>query len=278
MLEWLKHRIARFMQYQAEVGSRGPEVIARLDAQSAIVRSMIERLEAGRTPEAPSREAGADSYSQCGEDRIVHFIARVSGLGPKLRYADVGAANAVWDNNTYLSYTEGGVGLLVEADADYLQGYVKYRPRDAVEQIAVVPSRLAGQGEIEFFAMEDRGWSSISAEHSARAERLGKGGVRRRDRIKCDTLNAVLGRHFDGTLDLLSLDVEGVDRELLEELDYDRFAPSIIVVENDGSDLAAGRPGAATAELMAARDYVLFGYTFVNSIYVRRNVVAASKF
>jgi FkbM family methyltransferase len=223
-------------------------------------------------PAGDGRWGGHASFSQCGEDRIVAFIAQVIGLGPELRIADVGAAHPVQDNNSYLSYLAGGTGLLVEADPAYRPLYAALRPRDTAIQAAVVPRRLMGNGTITFHAMEDRGWSSISADHAALAERLGKGGVRQSFEVPCATLDGLLLQHFpDRHLDLLSLDVEGVDRELLEEFDFGALRPKIIVVENDGGE-------AVHAPRMRDVGYRVYGSTFVNTIYVDAAVMAAARF
>jgi FkbM family methyltransferase len=281
MLRSFKRRLGEFMRYQAERGSQAPEVLARLDALNASIGTF-------KTPaaaDAPASPSGSESFSQLGEDRIVASILRFIGQAEPLRYADIGAAHPVWDNNTYLFYKAGGSGLLVEADPDYLAEYSQHRPRDAVEQVAVVPERLAGNGNITFYAMEDRGWSSISAEHSALAASLGKGGVRREFTVRCEGINALLSRHFpEGRIDLLSIDIEGVDAELLADLDMARFSPKILIVENDGAVEEtdgvdrAGSPFIATARMMKARGYRFYGYTFVNTIYVRADVLEAARF
>nr|WP_184487288.1 FkbM family methyltransferase [Neoroseomonas alkaliterrae] len=270
----VKRKLAEFMRYQAELGSRGPEVMSRLDA----LASAVAQLQPPPSS-APTGPSGAESFSQCGEDRLVAFILRIAGHEGPVRYADIGAAHPVYDNNTYLFRKAGGSGLLVEADPDYLPEYRHHRPGDAVEQVAVVPERLAHQDSITFYAMEDRGWSSISPEHSALAEALGKGGVRREFSVRCATINTLLGRHFaDGRIDLLSLDVEGLDAELLGELDFGRFAPKVIIVENDAEDCATGRAAASTVEMMRGKGYVFFGYTFVNTIYASRALLEAARF
>ena len=126
------------------------------------------------------------SFSQCGEDRIVTFIAKAAGLGTALRYADIGAAHPTAHNNTFLFYQNGGAGLLVDADPDYLASYQEISSRDVVEPVAVVPRRLLGDGTITFYAMANKGWSSVSSEHTELARSLNKGGVRDIIRVRCE--------------------------------------------------------------------------------------------
>lgn len=211
------------------------------------------------------------SYSQAGEDRIIYYILERIGRLERLRYVDVGASAPAGHNNTYLFYTLGGSGVLVEADPMYVPAYRELRPRDVVESVAVVPMRLWVNGPVTFRRMSDRGWSSVSEEHVQVAQRLGKGSVEcQMITVPSCTINEILYKHFpDGIFDLLSLDVEGLDREILMELDLERFRPRIVVVENPAN------PMASDAKVVELPGYKLFASTFVNSIYVARDAYAA---
>jgi FkbM family methyltransferase len=200
------------------------------------------------------------SYSQAGEDRILHFLFELLGSTSGLLYADLGAAFPVGGNNTYLFYTLGGSGVLVEADPAYLPEYQQMRPRDRVERVAIVPKRLRSLAAVPFHIARDPGWSSISDEHTRVALALGKGPITNTLTVPCLTINELLSKHFpDGRIDIISMDLEGVDGEVLAELDIDHFRPRAIVVER-GSGLPSQQ------ELLAA-GYELFASTFVNSIF-----------
>jgi FkbM family methyltransferase len=190
-----------------------------------------------------------------------------------LRYADLGAAFPTGHNNTYLFYTLGGSGVLVEADPAYRPAYREVRPRDRVEQVAIVPQRLSKQGTtVQFHTMQNPGWSTVSLEHVQVAASLGKGPVRQTLAVPCMTINELLERHFpDGQLDILSMDLEGVDREVLGELDLVRFRPKVIIVER-GDAATTDRLGIHLTEPLLCPDgYLLFGSTFVNLILVDSN-------
>lgn len=217
------------------------------------------------------------SYSQSGEDRILFSLFQMIGSDHKLRYADIGAAAPAGHNNTYLFYTLGGSGLLVEADPDYLPAFEAVRPKDAVENVAVVPARLSKQEFVTFYAMHDRGWSTVSVEHREAADRLGKGGVRATFRVRAMTINEILARHFpEPRFDLLSLDIEGVDTEVLLELDLERFRPAAIVYE--GPAPAFGKPGRKPhEEKLEAANYSLYAFTYANVIYVDQDVLSRAR-
>jgi hypothetical protein len=219
-------------------------------------------------------EPPAPSWSQAGEDRIIFYLFSMSGSANELTYADLGAAFPTGHNNTYLFYTLGGSGLLVEADPSYLPFYRECRPRDRVEQVAVIPARIREGGHVDFHRMENPGWSTVSAEHVQIAATLQKGGVLEVLRVPCLTINELLQKHFpDGKIDILSIDLEGVDTELLSELDLSCFRPKVIVVENPqgwSNDLLAQSP--EHSKLRSA-GYGLFACTFVNYIYAHADIL-----
>jgi hypothetical protein len=219
-------------------------------------------------------EPASPSWSQAGEDRIVFYLFERAGSANNLTYADLGAAFPSGHNNTYLFYTLGGSGVLVEADPSYLPAYRQVRPRDRVEQVAVVPTNLRAQGHIDFHRMKDPGWSTISAEHARVGMTLQKGPVIEVARVPCVTINELLGRQFaDGRIDILSVDLEGVDTELLGELDLNYFRPKVIIVENPhgwATDMIARGP---QYDKLSSSGYVLFACTFVNYIFAHSDAL-----
>jgi hypothetical protein len=205
------------------------------------------------------------SYSQAGEDRIVYWFFQMLGGTENLRYADLGAAFPAGHNNTYLFYTLGGEGVLVEADPSYLPLYSEVRPRDCAKQIAIVPKRLRDSGFITFYLMHSPGWNTISASHVKVAVQLDKGPVLRHVTVPCLTINELLEECFpDGRLDILSIDLEGIDTEILAELDLGRFRPKVIIVEHPNDSAFKG----LADEALAAAGYERFAWTFVNHIFV----------
>jgi hypothetical protein len=70
--------------------------------------------------------------------------------------------------------------------------------------------------------------------------------------------------------DLVSLDVEGVDLEVLRAWDFDRFRPKAIIVEtltySDDGRTSVKRP--EVTELMDAAGYTVYGDTHLNTVYL----------
>jgi FkbM family methyltransferase len=160
---------------------------------------------------------------------------------------------------------------LVEATNRYNELYKQSRPDDLVLNLACVPSKLSADS-VDFYMSDNAGWNSVSLAHAQLAERLGKGALKTPVKVPAMTIEAILERHFaSGCPDVLSLDVEGVDHEILEDLNFEEWRPKIVIVENAG-----GRP--IHQELMVEHEYQPFGYTFVNSIYADAHALRAANF
>lgn len=201
-------------------------------------------------------EPAYPSYSQSGEDRIAYFLLELASRQEPLRYVDIGAANPVGHNNTYLFYVLGGSGVLAEANPDYMPKYAALRPNDLAVNCAIVPQRLRA-ATIEFYAMNNPGHSTVLSERA-----LAGGSVERTLQVTCLTINELFERYCGGDIDLLSVDIEGLDLEVLAEM---RPRPKIVIAENDG--------GTQIHEpLMHGRGYRTFAYTGVNTIYADANV------
>ena len=203
------------------------------------------------------------SWSQSGEDRILHSLFDYFSDRTRLSYADIGAAFPDSHNNSYLSYTLGGRGLLVEADPSYGPLYQGTRPDDVYVYAALVPERLRGAGSVLFHLNQDRGRSTASPEYAAMVQTHGFGTITATLSVPCLTINELLARNPLPELDFISIDIEGFDLEVLAELDADRFDPKVVIAENDG-----GAP--VHKEVMEAKGYSLYAFTFINSVYVRR--------
>lgn len=206
------------------------------------------------------------SYSQAGEDRILFYLFEMCGAISGLQYLDLGASTPAGHNNTYLFYTCGGNGVLVEADPSYYPSYSIVRPRDTLEPVAIVPERLRDQKTVTFYRMENRGWSTISPEHAKIGLSIGKSKrLPEEIAVPCKTVNEILYSHFtDRIIDIISIDIEGIDAEVLKDIDFDRFRPKTIVVENNRNPLL-------DQTIHTLSGYTKFASTFVNTIIVRND-------
>lgn len=214
----------------------------------------------------PSAKSGQMSYSQCGEDMIIDFLFAWLGV-EKIAYLDVGAHHPTWLSNTYYFYARGERGILIEPDEDLCAGLRQKRPRDTVLNLAVATS---GEDEVDMYVMTSRTLNTLDR---AQAEELVAGGRERIEavrKVRLAGINEILSEQFGAAKpNLVSLDIEGLDLEILRAWDYSRFRPEVFCVETltyteDNSERKLNE----IIELMISKGYRAYADTYVNTIFV----------
>ena len=208
------------------------------------------------------------SFSQCGEDRIVRFIFKARGV-ERPSFIDIGAHHPTYLSNTALFYLNGCRGINVEPDPTLFESFPRERPGDVNLNIGIAER----SEERDFFILNAKtlntfsreGMEEIVANHPHfHVERVAK--------VRTEPLQAILDRHCAGRFpDFLSLDVEGLDIQILSSIRADN-APKVVCVETIGyAEDGTGRKATEILELMARLGYMVFGDTNINTIFVRRD-------
>jgi len=205
------------------------------------------------------------SFSQQGEDIVLFHVMHELLKITTPCYVDVGAAYPVRGNNTYLLYTTGARGVLVEPNPALATQLRSVRPHDIVVEagIGVTDAVEADYYQIKGNAM----LNTFSAEQVARLQRgKAESVVERVVKMPLVNINRVIQDHLGRAPDLLSTDIEGLDEAVIRSLDLSRFRPAAICAETL-SMLRSGRPSRITRYLLA-RGYVPRGGSLYNTIYV----------
>lgn len=202
------------------------------------------------------------SYSQCGEDVILQFALQSLGIF-KPRYLDIGAHHPLHLSNSALFYQTGGRGVNVEPNPVLFREFVQRRPQDVNLNVGVGRDSAT----LDFYVMDNPEMSTFSREIAD--EYVRQQGLQLREVIPVPVLpiNEILERHATAHgFDVLSLDVEGLDEEILSALDYSRFAPLAICVET--VDFATGEKRVETVgDLLKPHGYFSYADTYINTIF-----------
>ena len=206
------------------------------------------------------------SYSQCGEDVIIDFILCALRI-PDRRYLDIGAHHPTDLSNTFLFYQRGFNGVLLEADPQLCETIRAKRPRDKCINAGVGPVDLKSA---PFYVMSTRTLNTFSETEAKRYESMGTQRIERVLDVPIVSLNNVIYRHLDGVAPtFLSIDVEGLDYELLQSLDLRKFRPPVVCVETlTYSESRQERKDARIARLLIENGYFLYADTYINTIFV----------
>ncbi len=204
------------------------------------------------------------SFAQQGEDLAILSVLQHLKI-ERPTYLDIGAFHPSIGSNTYLLYLSGGRGVLVEPNPHMAELLTGLRPRDTVLTAGVGTGEAA---EADYYLIRDRPQlNTFSREQVDRyVAEGGPGVVERTMKMKLLAIDDVIAEHFDGAPDVLSVDVEGLDLQILRTLSFERFRPAVICVET----LRYGTTAQVdeVTQLLTARDYVARGGTFVNTIFV----------
>lgn len=165
------------------------------------------------------------TYSQEGEDLVLQRIFSMLDRG---FYVDIGAHHPKRFSNTYLLYRKGWRGINIDAMPGSMSLFNKVRPRDINLEIGVSDNPSVH----EFHAFSEKALSTFDAKLAE--EKMALGWKKDRTlRIPLSSINSILEEYLpeQTPIDLLSIDIEGLDEKVLFSMDYSRYLPHVIVCE-----------------------------------------------
>ena len=208
-------------------------------------------------------------YSQNGEDYLLckFFEFKTEGY-----FVDVGAFDGVHLSNSYCFELLGWQGVCVEPQHFYQKLCAKNRPASKCIHAACVHddniSELTIQTDITglFSGAElDNSQKNISDHYNTISKELAQPKT---ETVPATTLNAILGKHLpdESEIDFISIDVEGFEKNVLNGLDLDRYAPRILLIET-----STDTDQATITEYLNPHGYKFARRVGPNSYYARNN-------
>lgn len=169
------------------------------------------------------------SYSQSKEDLI---LDKYLGFKRKGFYVDVGAYDPTWLSNTKRFYLRGWKGINIEPNTGNWKKFLERRARDINLNVGVGPK----PGRLTYYAMEPPTLSTFS---KANALEYQKSGLRLVSSAKISVLplSSIFLKYCPHThIDFMSLDVEGLEMDVLKSNDWKKYRPAYICVESASED------------------------------------------
>jgi len=187
---------------------------------------MKQKLKAIFMRHLPALFFSHKSYSQEGEDLIVNRL--LSGMTRGF-YVEVGAHHPFRFSNTYFFYKKGWSGICIDPLPGTKKSFNRWRPRDLFLEVGVSSNR----GTLEYFMFNEPALNTFDP--TVAKERDGLKGYQLVEsrKISTFTLADVLKKNINHNqeIDLLSVDVEGLDLDVLKSNDWHEFLPKVIIVE-----------------------------------------------
>ena len=170
-----------------------------------------------------------ESYSQSGEDIVLRRIFDTKNKG---FYVDVGAHHPMKYSNTYYFYKKGWRGINIDALPGSMRLFKKIRPKDINLEIAISDKNET----LTFYLYNDPAVNSFSKKLALKRAKEGSFNVISTIEIKTKTLSEVLESFLPKgqKIDFLSIDTEGLDLNVLKSNNWNKFIPSVILIEDLG--------------------------------------------
>jgi FkbM family methyltransferase len=233
---------------------------------------------------AASNECGyhSDSYgkffqqskefrSSSNEDKTV-YNTFFKNLHPEemkqMTYVELGGYDGKTESNSrFFDVCLGWKGLLIEANPSAFSQLIKNRPH--ANRLSFAPSCSAAEeaaNKTVGFLSTPKAWANAAQVDSANAETY-------KDitpiQVPCGSLTPVLLDHFPGGhVDFFSLDVEGAEALVVQNIDFDKVFIEIMIAENVNSHCPINGPCESrrlTRERMKQAGYSLFEDIVVRS-------------
>jgi FkbM family methyltransferase len=178
--------------------------------------------------------AGDSFFGQEGEDAVLSGLLP-HGNSPGF-FVDVGAHHPSRFSNTWKFYKAGWRGINIDPTPGSMMPFKEERPEDINLEIAV--SRQAGVRQ--FFCYNEPALNGIDND---RREELKDTHYKLERILDIETLPlSEILRRYEGKFvspNFLTIDVEGLEIEVLSSLDLNRYPFDFILIEQRLSDLAA---------------------------------------
>ena len=209
---------------------------------------------------------GHTSYSQYSEDFIAYRIFKDLLNKPRPRYLDVGANHPVYGNNTYLMYKNGGSGVLVEPSHTSARLCNFIRRRDLVLEIGIAPLHLIQENPSILFEFYPSTLNTFSSSSAQSYLELGHRLIRKSS-VSYLSLEKVL--NDNKPFDFLSLDIEGLDLDVLRECDIATHDIDLICLETVAySSGSLSHHILEYDNVMSRNGYTILARTPVNTLYI----------
>jgi FkbM family methyltransferase len=206
-----------------------------------------------------------NSYSQAGEDGVLNFLFETMRI-QNPSYIDIGANKPDYGNNTYRFYLNGCKGILIEPDYSLYQALKAMRPNDAILNVAI---GFDDQTEADFFVFDEPSLNTMSEEEAIRRDSLGQYKLVDKIKVKVATLASIIDNYCKTIPTFVSIDIEGIDFEILKSFDFNKYNVPVFIVETiDYSINHIKVKNKEMIDFMLDKGYFVYADTYVNTIFV----------
>lgn len=171
-------------------------------------------------------------------------------------YMDIGVCHPIVRNNTYLFYEQGFTnGVLVEPNIEMCHMAAEYRPLNRLVNLGASPVPTDEKLTYYYDPMHP-GLNTFLKDVA-----VSRGMEWNFRQVSVKDINTIIAENFETYPTVLDLDTEGLDYDLLLNLNFNKYPIILICVERSA--------GNRISRLMKEKGYKILETTEENEIYVR---------
>lgn len=219
-----------------------------------------------REVELKSTEFINKSYSQEGEDLILKRLLNNKRTG---FFVDIGAHHPKRFSNTYLFYLKGWTGINVDPLPGIMEKFKVERPKDINLEIGV---SLSDQ-ELDYYMFNEPALNTFSKVEATKKDNIEGYQIVNTVKIKTTPLVEILERHLSRNqkIDFLTIDVEGLDLEVINSNDWEKYRPTYLLVEDlRRQDISIFISESPLYKRLSVLGYIFIAKTF-NTLFFKDN-------
>lgn len=216
------------------------------------------------------RESFSQSYEDIISESILLSICKRHNISmDSMMYIDIGANHSISTSNTYLFYKKYNMyGILLEANPLLCAELRSFRKKDITINAVVVNNNNQTS---KFYISNRHEISSLSKDFIDAWGKLSNGLAHIESEIELPNIRIndifKIARNRVG---ILSIDIEGMDKDIILDLDI-IYRPIIIIIEP--SDFFITSNSSEIISIMENRNYNLSAITDVNLVFIDKNML-----
>jgi len=208
------------------------------------------------------------SYAQAGEDLLIQFVLNALRIY-RPAYLDIGAHEPIFLSNTYYFYKKGNFGVSIEPDTYLFKSFKKKRKRDICLNIGVGISSLK---EADLYILTNRTLNTFSKTEALNYEKVNGIKIEKVIKIPLVNINEVIADYFPKCPNFISIDVEGLDFEIVKSFDFEKYRPEVFCIETiNFTNNNTETKNTQIIEFMKQKGYMIFADTYINTIFVEES-------
>ena len=175
-------------------------------------------------------------------------------------YVDVGANNPTELSNTHFFYKKGWNGINIDALPGSMKKFNRLRRRDINLEIPISDR----QEILKYYMFSCSFYNSFSEETA----------IKQKDRLigtkelRTEKLSVIFDKYLKNReIDFLTVDVEGLDFQVIKSNDWTKYRPKLIIVELNGHGIESVSEN-EISKFLAEKGYSFYSFSINNIFYI----------